>query len=243
MKTRNLEPNRGVARSNSVRAITLALLVSLVTLLPAPASALDVCEVDANNVVCVTGNASSLQVVVNKARPLSPKEYAPEGLIRIPKYNPLGVKVRKETSAALVKLGDGMKAAGYGTLWVRSGYRTFKDQVKMHKAKVAAYGKTKGELLAARPGYSEHQTGLALDLGVQGSSTLGSTAGNWLARNCYKYGFLLRYPFGKTKITGYSYEPWHFRYVGVEVSKAMQKQKISTLEEFYALPAAPGYLN
>lgn len=243
MKTRNPRPNNGVGIFYSVRAVALALVVSLVTLVATPATALDVCEVDANNFVCVTGKASSLQVVVNKARPLTPKEYAPENLILIPKYNPLGVMVRKETSAALVKLADGMKAAGYGTLWVRSGYRSFSAQVKMHKAKVAAYGKTKGELLAARPGYSEHQTGLALDLGVQGSSTLGSTAANWLARNCYKYGFLLRYPFGKTKITGYSYEPWHFRYVGVEVAKAMQKQKISTLEEFYALPAAPGYLN
>lgn len=243
MKTRNLETNRGNARSIPVRALTLALSVSLVTLLPTPASALDVCTVDANNVVCITGTASSLQVVVNKARPLAPKDYSPVSLTRIPKYNPLGVKVRKETSAALVKLGDAMKVAGYGTLWVRSGYRSFKAQVQMHKAKVTAFGKTKGELLAARPGYSEHQTGLAVDLGVQGSSTLGSTAGNWLARNCYKYGFLLRYPFGKTKVTGYSYEPWHFRYVGVEVSKTMHKQKISTLEEFYDLPAAPGYLN
>jgi D-alanyl-D-alanine carboxypeptidase len=243
VKTRNLPTSRAVARSKSVRAITLALLLSLVTLTPTAAFALDVCEVDGNNVVCVTGKASSLQVVVNKARPLTPKEYSPENLTRIPKYNPLGVKVRKETSAALVKLGDGMKAAGYGTLWVRSGYRSFNSQVKMHKAKIATYGKTKGELLAARPGYSEHQTGLALDLGVQGSSTIGSTSGNWLARNCYKYGFVVRYPYGKTKITGYSYEPWHFRYVGVEVSKAMHKQKISTLEEYYSLPAAPGYVN
>ena len=243
MKTRNLEPNRGVARTFSVRAITLALLVSLVTLTPTAAIALDVCEVDATNVVCVTGKASSIQVVVNKTRPLMPKEYSPENLTRIPRYNPAGVMVRKEASAALVKLGDGMKAAGYGTLWVRSGYRSFKAQVKMHQAKVAAYGKIKGELLAARPGFSEHQTGLALDLGVQGSSTIGSTAGNWLARNCYKYGFIVRYPFGKTKITGYSYEPWHFRFVGVEVAKAMNKQKVSTLEEFYSLPAAPGYVN
>lgn len=243
MKARNPKPNTGVGKFYSVKAAALALVVSLVTLVAAPASALDVCTVDANNVVCVTGKASSLQVVVNKTRPLAPQDYAPENLTVIPRYNPLGVKVRKEASAALVKLGDGMKAAGYGTLWVRSGYRSYSAQVKMHRAKVAAFGKTKGELLAARPGYSEHQTGLALDLGVQGSSTLGSTAGNWLARNCYKYGFLVRYPFGKTKVTGYNYEPWHFRFVGVEVSKAMQSQKIATLEEYYSLPAAPGYLN
>jgi len=78
---------------------------------------------------------------------------------------------------------------------------------------------------------------------MQGSSTIGSTAGNWLSRNCYKYGFIVRYPYGKTKITGYTYEPWHFRFVGVEVATAMYKQKISTLEEYYSLPAAPGYLN
>jgi D-alanyl-D-alanine carboxypeptidase len=65
----------------------------------------------------------------------------------------------------------------------------------------------------------------------------------WLAENAYKYGFVLRYPYGKTKITGYSYEPWHFRFIGVELATAMHEQTITTLEEFFGLPAAPNYLN
>jgi D-alanyl-D-alanine carboxypeptidase len=102
--------------------------------------------------------------------------------------------------------------------------------------------------LAARPGYSEHQTGLAVDFAARGVSTLQvsfakTKAGIWLAANAYRYGFVLRYPSGKTAITGYSFEPWHFRYVGVEVATAMHDQNIQTLEEFYALPAAPSYLN
>jgi D-alanyl-D-alanine carboxypeptidase len=89
---------------------------------------------------------------------------------------------------------------------------------------------------------------LAVDFGAQGVSTLQvsfakTKAGIWLAANSYKYGFVLRYPFGKTKITGYSFEPWHFRFVGVATATEMHDQGISTLEEFYALPAAPNYLN
>jgi D-alanyl-D-alanine carboxypeptidase len=187
-------------------------------------------------------------VVVNKIRPLIPKNYYPSNLVRIPKYNPLGRIVKKEVSAAIVKLGNRMKAEGKGTLLVQSGFRSYSSQAKIHSAKVSAIGKARGERLAARPGHSEHQTGLAVDFAAQGVSTgtisfAKTKAGIWLAANSYKYGFILRYPYGKTKITGYSYEPWHFRYVGVDVATAMHDRKISTLEEFYSLPAAPGYLN
>jgi D-alanyl-D-alanine carboxypeptidase len=147
-----------------------------------------------------------------------------------------------------VKLGDAMKAAGQGTLIVQSGYRSYESQRTIHNAKVRALGKVRGENLAARPGFSEHQTGLAVDFAAKGVSTLQSSfaktkAGKWLAGNAYKFGFVLRYPSGKTSVTGYSYEPWHFRYVGVDLATAMHDQNISTLEEYFSLPAAPGYLN
>ena len=109
-------------------------------------------------------------------------------------------------------------------------------------------GKVAGEKLAARPGHSEHQTGLAVDFAAKGVSTLTTSfaktkAGIWLAANAWKYGFILRYPKGKTAVTGYQFEPWHFRYVGVRTATDMHDRNILTLEEYYSLPAAPNYLN
>lgn len=190
---------------------------------------------------------SSYQLVVNKITPLSPITYRPSDLVRVPKYNPFGRIVRKEVSKQVVALGNAMKAAGKGTLILQSGYRSYSSQASILKAKTRAIGKSKALLLVAKPGYSEHQTGLACDFAAYGVSTLKTSfaktkAGIWLAANSYKYGFILRYPKGKTAITGYNFEPWHFRYVGVEVATAMHDQGIQTLEEFYGLPAAPDYL-
>jgi D-alanyl-D-alanine carboxypeptidase len=195
---------------------------------------------------CELDSPKSIVVVVNKQRPLESIRFAPKDLVQVPKYNPLGRVVRKDVSKAVVKLGNAMKAAGKGTLVVQSGFRSYSSQQIIHKAKVRALGKTKGEALAARPGYSEHQTGLAVDFAAQGVSTLnisfGKTkAGIWLAANAYKYGFIVRYPKGKTEITGYRYEPWHFRYVGVDVATRMHETGITTLEEFFGMAPAPTY--
>jgi D-alanyl-D-alanine carboxypeptidase len=192
--------------------------------------------------------ASSYQVVVNKIRPLKPVTYRPSDLVKVPKFNPYARIVRREVSSAIVLLGNDMKAAGQGTLIVQSGYRSYSSQTTIHRAKVRALGKVHGEKLAARPGYSEHQTGLAVDFAARGVSTLQvsfakTKAGVWLAANAYRYGFVLRYPAGKTAVTGYSFEPWHFRYVGVQTATAMHDQAVTTLEEFYSLPSAPNYLN
>ena len=237
MKTRNLTNKHGVARIYSVRAIALVLVLSLTALPSVTASAVQAID-----------TATSYQVVVNKTRPLSPKTYRPADLVQVPKYNPYARIVRRDVSAAIILLGNEMKAAGQGTLIVQSGYRSYQSQTTIHKAKVRALGKVRGEKLAARPGYSEHQTGLAVDFAAKGVNTLQvsfakTKAGVWLAANAYRYGFVLRYPSGKTAITGYSFEPWHFRFVGIEVATAMHDQAISTLEEYYSLPAAPNYLN
>ena len=248
MKRRNQTTNRAVASFISVRAVALALLISLVSLGAVPASALDVCTIEPNGVACLTTKVDSLQVIVNKTQPLVPKNYYPRELVRVPKYNPYGRIVRKDVAAAIVKLGNRMKADGKGVLVVQSGFRSFALQKTLHSAKVSAIGKVRGERLVARPGHSEHQTGLAVDFGAKGVSTLQGSfaktkAGTWLAANSYKYGFVLRYPYGKTEITGYTYEPWHFRFVGVATATEMHDRGITTLEEFYDLPAAPNYLN
>lgn len=248
MKTRNQNSNRGVARIYSVRALTLLLAFSLTLIAAPPAGAINICTIDPKSVACITSKGSSLQVIVNKTRPLNPKTYKPSDLVRVPQFNPLGRTLRKNVSSAVVRMGKQMKADGKGTLVVQSGFRSYSSQKSLHTAKVRAIGKTKGEKLVARPGYSEHQTGLAVDFAAAGVSTLQisfakTKAGKWLAANAHKYGFVLRYPKGKTAITGYQFEPWHFRFVGVQVATDMHLKEILTLEEYYALPAAPNYKN
>ena len=141
----------------------------------------------------------------------------------------------------------GMKKAGAGTLILNSGYRSYQTQVVVHSNQVSRLGLKAGEALAARPGHSEHQTGLAADVSASGQGCAiqvcfaKTKAGKWLAANAWQYGFVLRYPNGQTKITGYQFEPWHFRYVGVELATEMKSLNVSVLEKFWNLPAAPSY--
>jgi D-alanyl-D-alanine carboxypeptidase len=187
-------------------------------------------------------NAKSLQVVVNKKRPLNPIDYLPRGKVRIG-Y----VWVAKPAADAYAQLKAAVSQQKLGTLCINSGYRSFASQKAIHATKVAVLGKTAGEKLAARPGYSEHQTGLAIDisttaLGCRIGPFGASKASGWIAKNAWQYGFIVRYPSNaKTKITGYVWEPWHLRYVGIELATDMQAKGITTLEEYFALPAAPKY--
>jgi D-alanyl-D-alanine carboxypeptidase len=186
-------------------------------------------------------SAKSLQVVVNKKRPLNPVEYFPRGKVQI------GYSwVAKPAADAYVLLKAAVTKAKLGTLCINSGYRSFGSQTLIHDAKVALLGKTAGEKLAARPGYSEHQTGLAMDisttqLGCRIGAFGASRASVWIAANAWQYGFVVRYPNGKTPITGYVWEPWHLRFVGLELAADMKAKNIATLEEYFALPAAPRY--
>jgi D-alanyl-D-alanine carboxypeptidase len=186
--------------------------------------------------------ASSLQVVVNKKRPLNPIDYLPRGKVQIG-Y----VWVAKPAAEAYNALKTAVSAQKLGTLCINSAYRSYASQSVIHAMKVSQLGKTAGEKLAARPGYSEHQTGLAIDisttaLGCQIGSFGASKASVWIAKNAWQYGFIVRYPSdAKTKITGYVWEPWHLRYVGVELATDMKSKNITTLEEYFGLPAAPKY--
>jgi D-alanyl-D-alanine carboxypeptidase len=158
-----------------------------------------------------------------------------------------GVQVAKVTAIALNQMAAGMLKAKAGTLLLNSGYRSFDTQVAVHDLQVARLGLKAGEALAARPGYSEHQTGLAADVSAAGQGCTiqvcfsKTKAGKWLADNAWQYGFILRYPDGQTKTTGYQFEPWHFRYVGVDLATEMKSQNIAVLEKFWKLPATPSY--
>src|SRR5690606_37608630 len=130
---------------------------------------------------------------------------------------------------------------------IQSAYRSYGVQVNVYNGWVNQLGQAGADLTSARPGHSEHQTGLAVDISsVPAVCALDqcfadTPEGKWLAAHAHKWGFVLRYPNGKTSVTGYEFEPWHYRYVGVDLATAMHETGIRTLEEFFGLPAAPDY--
>lgn len=128
---------------------------------------------------------------------------------------------------------DGIKIS------IRSGYRSYNTQVQLYNYYVQRDGKEAADRYSSVPGFSEHQTGLALDiLNGDGRSTGkwfdDTPQARWLYENAYKYGFILRYPKGKEDITGYMYESWHYRYIGKEHSKNFKMNNL-TLEEYLGL--------
>lgn len=187
-----------------------------------------------------TTDPASVWIVTNKQRPLSPITYAPTDLASVGG----GQRLRAEPARQLTAMMADAKSAGL-TLVPLSGYRSYSTQVSVYNNEVKTYGQAKADTQSARPGTSEHQTGLAIDVGGGGCGVedcFGATPeGKWVAANAYKYGYIVRYTAGKEAITGYRAEPWHIRYVGTELSTEMQKQGVPTLEEFFGLPAAPSY--
>ena len=141
---------------------------------------------------------------------------------------------------AFDKMAAEAKLSGFN-LTAFSTYRSFEYQQGLYERYVDRDGKEAADTYSARPGYSEHQTGLAFDIGEVNfekhwaSSTFGETeAGKWIAANAHRFGFILRYPEGKEEITGYMHESWHYRYVGVEVATDIYNRNI-TLEEYLDL--------
>jgi D-alanyl-D-alanine carboxypeptidase len=182
---------------------------------------------------------ASTWVVVDKARPLSPLDHAPADLVPIG-----GRELRAEAAAAMNDMFSAAAAEGL-QLSVQSAYRSYAHQVDTFSNQVARFGQAQAEIQVARPGYSEHQTGLAADLGGGGcdiETCFATTAeGQWVAANGARFGFVVRYPDGKQDVTGFKYEPWHVRYVGVALATEMQRTGVQTMEEFFGLPPAPGY--
>ena len=115
-----------------------------------------------------------------------------------------------------------------------STYRTYEYQEKLYNNYIEKYGYYYAQLCSARPGHSEHQTGLAVDiadLSLDYDNFENTKEFIWMQKNAYKYGFILRYPKAKFHITGFKYEPWHYRYVGTTISKYIHDNNI-TLEEY-----------
>ncbi|WP_369381235.1 M15 family metallopeptidase [Lysinibacillus fusiformis] len=161
-------------------------------------------------------------LLANKIYPL-PSTFAPE-------ENP-------EARKALNQMLEAAKQQGFD-LVAFSGYRSFEYQTTLYNNYVNRDGQAAADRYSARPGYSEHQTGLAFDIGERGKEDVWLTeefgetpAGQWLFAHAQEYGFILRFPQNKEEITGYMYESWHYRYVGKDVAKEIAKQSI-TLEEY-----------
>lgn len=120
-------------------------------------------------------------------------------------------------------------------LFIASGYRSYDYQVELYNAYVERDGKEAADTYSARPGYSEHQSGFAADINAADSSFEDTAEAIWLDKNCYKYGFVVRFPKGKENYTGYTYEPWHLRYVGKKIAKKIHEAGGISLEEYYGL--------
>ena len=175
----------------------------------------------------------STNVIVNKYNMLDPN-FAPVKLVELDKCSDGGQYLSEEAKLAYDKLCAASLKEGL-KLGVTSSYRSYESQLGVYNSYLKSNGKEYVEKYVATPGYSEHQTGLALDVKSTVSSPFKkSKEYTWMIKNSYKYGFILRYPEDMENITGYSAEAWHFRYVGEKAAKYIYENKI-TYEEYYAM--------
>ncbi len=183
---------------------------------------------------------SSIWVLANKQHPLTDPNYAPKKLIAMPVPVRPDVTQEEQTISAVIeqplkKMFADAESQGYKMI-VGSGYRSGATQKMYFDSYVRSHGEVEARKFSALPGQSEHQTGLAVDISTNTKDCYLSECfilepeGKWLAANAHTYGFILRYPEGKTDITGYNYEPWHYRYVGKDLANALYVSGL-TLEE------------
>ncbi len=176
------------------------------------------------NVAMPDKNVDGTAFLVNRQHVIS-EHYVPEPLRKPDTYG-MSQLLREDAAAALEELFAAAQEAGVPLSTV-SGYRSYSKQSTIYARKKASTGSAaKADELVARPGASEHQLGMAMDIAKKGGSQLnggfGKTKqGQWVGENCWRFGFILRYQEGWEDITGYSYEPWHIRYVGREYAKAI----------------------
>lgn len=187
-----------------------------------------------------TADGDNFNAIVSKKNKLI-TEYYPVDLVDLNKdyllyTNIPGITLRKESADALkIMLSDLKKETGKDIV-IASGFRSFNDQYKQYAYWVKELGQEEADKISARPGYSEHQLGTAIDFmsedsGFDFTNELDKTvAGIWLMGNSYKYGFIQSYPEGKSEITGYNHEAWHYRYIGITNAKAVKDSGLTLLE-------------
>lgn len=170
-------------------------------------------------------------LVVNKKHPLT-QDYNPfKGALDT--NNPDGGGLSENANQAKNEIIAALQAAGFPISNQVSGYRSYQYQTTLYNNYVANHGQKEADTFSARPGYSEHQSGLAFDLtGQNGQLPTDDKMYKWLQNNAYKYGLIVRFPRHSSTQTGYIGEEWHLRYVGINNATTMNKKKISTLEEY-----------
>ena len=180
-------------------------------------------------------NLNTNLLLVNKYNYLT-EDYVPSNLENISTtYARSGMQLVKEAKEAFETLSENAKKDGMNVI-AMSSYRSYDYQVNLYNNYVVQDGKEAADKYSARPGYSEHQTGLAVDvynLDLPYTSFEETEEFTWMQENAYKYGFILRFPKDKVDITGYQYESWHYRYVGKKVAKEIKDNNL-TLEEYIA---------
>lgn len=186
----------------------------------------------------------SLWVIVNKQHPLAPAGYVPTDLVTGVQGYVYSQRIDKQLRAMIAQ------AAAEGvTLQLSSAYRSYANQQVLYANYVAQYGQAQADAISARPGHSEHQTGLAVDIGgvtnpaCNFNECFGDTVeGKWLAAHVHAYGFVVRYTKQNGSVSGYSPEPWHIRYVGVELAAELERTGTPTLEEFFGVTGGWQYV-
>ncbi len=188
---------------------------------------------------------ADLQVLVNKAYPMTPRDWEPERLTR-PDVRATGAndRLRPVAAHALDRLAAAAERATGQELVLVSGYRDAESQQRLYRRYVERDGRATADTYSARGGYSEHQTGLAADVSEAGTPYTrfdGTRTSRWVEAHAWRYGFVVRYPRGAHDVTGYASEAWHLRYVGVGLAAHMHVAGVATLEEASGTGPAPDY--
>lgn len=176
------------------------------------------------------------EVIINKANPISEEIVQNYTIISVEDNIYNGIKLEEETYRNYLKLKENLKERGY-YINIRSGFRTFNESKIIYNSYEKEKGSSYAEKYVAKPGTSEHNTGLAFDFIISSNKNVYKTDYEsdeyfYLENIAYLYGFIIRYPKEKEDITGYNYEPWHLRYVGADLAKYLKKNNL-TLEEYY----------
>ncbi len=180
----------------------------------------------------IVTNPEAIDSLVNKVYQL-PLEWVPSDLVTVD--NLKGQKLRQEAADAFLEMADVCRQEGF-EIYVYSGYRSNEFQNQIYTNMVDNYGVEYTDQYVARPGHSEHATGLAADISIDGGhyeDIADSVHYEFLKSQFSNYGFILRYPEGKENITGYGYESWHVRYVGVDLAKKVEQSNL-TYDEYVA---------
>lgn len=203
----------------------------------------------AENAPCISlADPARHWAVVNKTHALAPVDYEPVAMTEAPiEMTTTSRLIDVDAAAALGDMAGALQNSGAGELGMNNAYRSYRLQVSNYSGQVSAAGQAEADLSSARPGFSEHQTGFAVDVVAcsNGCGEIGSFGGtaesDWIAAHAWEHGFIVRYEAGTTPVTGYEPEPWHLRYIGPALASAYHEGGFHTLEEFFGLPAAPDY--